>query len=389
MQGQPEIDNAPRQQLVLLNSVADGETHAISPLHRRDLVLLALLGLVAMIAVLYNFVIATPRYASEMSFVVRTLDRSHQRFSFLNVGSGGSGDDDSHAIVAYIESRDMLASINADQFVSRIFSAEGVDAFSAFPSWLAGAGEERFFKHVQDYINVRFDAGTGITSVSVQAFTASDAKRLAERLLAAAEAKVNQLNARAHDAMVSSAEAEYKAADADLGAQLAELAAVQRRTGVIEPGLEAGAAIGVSSDSASALSQINVELANTIRVAPRSPLIQQLQTRRAAILADLGRQLAARSGDKGSLAERIGPYMAVSARLNVAEKRLLGASLALTNARNTASSNRIYIEWISRPGSPDIPAYPRKWFNLLAVVLVAAGLLWIVRSLSDLVMADD
>lgn len=389
MQGQTKIDTAARQQLVLLDSLPDGAPEATSPSRRRDLTLLGLLAFVAAIAVLYNFVIATPRYASEMSFVVRTLDRSHQRFSFLNVGSGGSGDDDSHAIVAYIESRDMLAAINADHFVSRIFGAQGVDAFSAFPSLLGGSGGERFFQHVQNYIEVKFDAGTGITSVTAQAFSAKDAKMLAERMLAASEVKVNQLNARARDAMVGAAAAEYKAADEDLGARLAELAAVQRRTGVIEPALEAGAAIGVSSDTAGTLSQINIELANTIRVAPNSPLIGQLQARRAAILADLGRQSAAKSGGSGSLADRIGPYMAVSAKLHVAEKRLLGASLALTSARNAASGNKIYIEWISRPSTPDIPAYPRKWFNLLAVVLVATGVLWIVRSLSDLVMADD
>lgn len=377
------------QRLALVEARDPAREREVRPRRRRDLWLLAILALVMLGAALYNFVIAAPRYVSEMTFVLRTPAGSKDRLTFLNFGGGGTGADDSHAIVEFIHSRDMVQELNRDGLLDRIFADPQVDMFAAFPSFLAGHSRDDFYKHAQRYLSAEHDAETAITRVSAQAFNPDDARELAQRIKRAAEAKVNQLNSRARGDMLETAEAEADAAAAELADLYQRLAAVQQRVGVIEPGLEAGAAVALSSATAGELDRINIELANVIRVAPKSPQAEQLRNRRAVLEAGLRAQRRRTAGGEGSLAQRLQPYLQLAAERDVVEERLLSATLLLASLRNFSSEERIFIEWIAQPSQPDEALLPRGWWNLMMTLLLASGTLWIARSLSELVMADD
>lgn len=59
-------------QLALIEAREAEVAQAAGPGRKRDLWLLAVLAVITLAAALYNFVIATPRYVSDMSFVLRT-----------------------------------------------------------------------------------------------------------------------------------------------------------------------------------------------------------------------------------------------------------------------------------------------------------------------------
>lgn len=377
------------RELVVLEIDEPTAPAPISLRQRRDRLLIAIFAVAMLVAAVYNFVIATPRYSSEFSYVVRSLDSSRERFSFLNIATSGGGAENSEAIVAYIRSRDMLEEINRDGLISRIYAAPEVDMFNRFPSLLAGSTREDFFHHAQRYIDAQFEHQSNITYVRIEAFSAQEAREVGERVMRASEKMVNALNARARQNLLVAAQGEVESANASLRAVLARLNAARDRSGVLEPKLEAGAAIKVSSASATELARINVELAQTLRVAPQSPGIGQLRARRDALEAELLRQASATAGNAGSLADRIRPYEELTAEREVAEKRLLAASLGLATARNSANRNQFYIERISHPNLSDRPRYPRGFMNLLIVVLVSGAILFILRSLSELVLDDD
>src|SRR6185369_530425 len=95
------------------------------------------------------------------------------------------------------------------------------------------------------------------------------------------------------------------------------------------------------------------------------------------------------AGGPNSLADRIRVSEELTVAQEAAEKRLLGASLALANARSNADRNRLYLEWISQPNRPDEPLYPRRGRNMLLAALLSIAVLWIVRSLSELLYDSD
>jgi BexC/CtrB/KpsE family polysaccharide export inner-membrane protein len=376
-------------QLALIEARDAQVAQAASPKRKRDLWLLAVLAAITLAAALYNFVIATPRYVSDMSFVLRTPAGSQERLTFLNFGGGGTGADDSHAIVAFIESRDLVETINKDGKLAALFADPAVDIFSAFPSVLAGSGRDEFYRHAQKYLRAEYDTETAITHVAVEAFRAEDANAFAQRIKAASESKVNDLNRRARGALVETAQSEVDAISAQLTTLHRGLTDAQQRYGIIDPKLEAGAAVGLSAATARELDRINIELATTIRAAPDSPKVDELRNRRKALEAGLRVQRQRTAGGDASLAQRLEPYLTLAVQRDIAEQHLLAATLALATARNSSTQEHIYIEWIAQPGMPDEPLRPRAWWNVFLTFLIAAGSLWIVRSLSDLVLADD
>jgi BexC/CtrB/KpsE family polysaccharide export inner-membrane protein len=380
-------ERAPR--LAMIEAHEPEYENVTRPGRKRDLWLLAVLCAVMLCTALYNFVIASPRYVSEMSFVLRTPAGSKERLTFLNFGGGGTGADDSHAIVEYMHSRDLIERINQDGMLARVFAAADVDIFSAFPSTLSGRGRDEFHRHAQKYLSAQYDTETAITHVSMEAFNARDANELAQRIKSAAEAKVNELNSRARGALVETAQAEVDASSSELTTLLRRLTAVQQRYGVIEPEMEAGAAIKLSAATASELDRVNIELARVIRAAPNSPNVAELRNRRAALEAGLRGQRQRTAGGNASLAQRLQPYLELAVQRDIAEQRLLAATLALASVRNSSQEEHIYIEWIAQPSLPDEPLLPRGWWNLLLAFLITSGTLWIIRSLSDLVLADD
>lgn len=343
------------------------------------------------VSALYNFIIATPRYASEMAFVVRSSETPRDRLSIVSLGQGGGigTADDSEAVTAYLRSRDILDRIDRDGLVTRTFAHRGLDPVAAFPSLLAGTSHEDFYRHFQAYVHADFDRATDIIHVQVQSFTAADAREIARRLLEASEAMVNRLNQRAQANVVSGAERDLAQASNQLAAILAKMNAARNRDGIIEPELNAGASIKLESGTAAELARIEVQLEQTLRSAPRSPLIGQLRVRRGALENQLARQIGAIAGGNRSLADRLRPYEDLAVRRDIAEKQLMAASLELIGARDSASRQKLYLEEIARINLSDEARYPRRWLNLLLTILISGGLLWIVLSLSELVFGDE
>jgi BexC/CtrB/KpsE family polysaccharide export inner-membrane protein len=380
-------------QLVRLGKIARGSpSDVVSPPQPGSVkawILSVLFVLPVVAALLYNFVIATPRYVSQMAFVVRSIDSSRERISLSGISQSNITADNSEIIADYIKSRDLLHVIDKDQFVTRMFRGEKVDYFSAFPTALSGASREMFHRHFLGYIDVAFNRATNITHIEIQAFDPLAAQRIASRVLKASELKVNQLNSRIRSNLVQGAEREVALASANLADTLSRLAAVRNRNAVLEPKLQSGAAIKLASAAAAELSDAEVQLSQTMRAAPASPLIGQLLARRASLEKELARLTSAAAGGPNSLAARMRSYEALDAQREIAEKRLMAASLSLVRARDSAGRQQLYISRISEPSVPDEPLYPRAWVNLLLTALICGALAWIAVSLAEVVFDDD
>lgn len=375
--------------LTQIEACSDTQVLVRSTRQRRDRALLWLFVAILAITAIYNFVIATPRYASQFSYVVRSATPAHDRFSFMNFSASGESSDNGQAIIAYLGSRDLVGQINRDGLLTRIFSESRVDFLSAFPSALAGHGTEHLFRHFQNYLDAEYDEKSNISYVEVQAFTPQDAQQLAERLRQASEYKVNALNERARAGMTQAAEKEVAAARTDLARALDQLTLARNRGRVIDPKIQSAAAVALAAGLADDLATIQVEIDETRRMAPDNPSLGQLQAKRDALRQQLARESAGMAGGPGSLADRIEGSEALAVVRDAAEKRLLAASLALASARSTADRNRLYIEWISQPSRPDEPRYPRGMRNMALVAALCLGLLWIFRSLSELLFDAD
>jgi len=323
-----------------------------------------------------------------VSFVVRSGTSSGSHFSLMGL-TQGNGQDDSEAIIAFIKSRALLDVIDRDGYIHGVFAQQAADRFSAFPSIFSGHSQEDFYKHFNRFVDAEFVRATGITKIEVQAFSAKDAHEIALRILTASEGLVNRLNARARSGLVKSAEHDVQKASDHLKFTLARVNELRNERRVLEPELEATAAVKLSSGTEEQLAALNVQLAQAMIAAPQSPLIAQLRNRRAAIERELSRQDANQIGGPGALSNRMQDVEEANAERGIAEKRLLAATAGLVTAQRSADRQQLYVERIAEPNVADEPRYPRILFNLFFAVLICGALTWIALSLAELVAGDE
>ncbi len=81
---------------------------------------------------LYNFVIASPRFVSEVSFIVRENKANTGVAALIGEGGLTRSDEASYAVVTYLESRDAVKFLDKDGMLSSIFASDNVDFGSRF-----------------------------------------------------------------------------------------------------------------------------------------------------------------------------------------------------------------------------------------------------------------
>jgi capsular polysaccharide transport system permease protein len=172
---------------------------------------------------LYFGVVASDVYVSESRFIVRSPQK--QQTSGLNAllqGSGFSGfaraQDDVYTVHDYILSRDALALLDDKLQVRTSFSDDAIDRFSRFPGLDFDDSFEALHRYYQKRVIVNLDTLSSISTLTVTAFSAEQARRMNELLLEAAEQLVNKLNERGRQDLIKFAAAEHHPPSANLEA---------------------------------------------------------------------------------------------------------------------------------------------------------------------------
>lgn len=194
-------------------------------------------GLPTLMAAIYFFLIASPRYVSEARFIVRSP--AQPQMSALGVALQGVGftsqASDAFAIHEYITSRDGLAELNRRMDVSEVLAPPGADFIARYPNPLEKRSFESMYKAFPRFVTVGYASQTGISTLRVEAFKPADAQKMADALLNEGEALVNRLNERAMDNAVADAMTRNAAAVRAAGETQAALAAFRNAQRFLDP----------------------------------------------------------------------------------------------------------------------------------------------------------
>ena len=161
-----------------------------------------LIGLVpTLLTGVYLVAFAADRYVSVASFVVRTASKPMGSTGFgalLQMVGFSRSDDDVFSVQDFLRSREAIERLGK-QLPLREFFSTRAEILDAIQSLLYGDTKEEFYKYAENFVDVVYNSTTGITTLTVQAFRPQDAYQMATALLALAEEKVNELNARIRD----------------------------------------------------------------------------------------------------------------------------------------------------------------------------------------------
>lgn len=344
---------------------------------------LLIVALPTVLAAFYFLLIASPRYVSEARFVVRSSNTSQPSAMglALNVVGFSSSPNEAFAVHEYLTSRDSLKQINDKFDLSKVFNKPGIDMLSRYPLPWQKPSEEALFKTYKRALNVGYDSTTGISTISVTAFTPTEAQRLNLALLENGETLVNELNKRAAANAVKDAESDRAVAQTSADTAQRELTAFRTSARFIDPRTVATENTQIIATLSVTIAQLTAERDQLAVEAPASPQLAPLSRRIAGLQAQIDQARARMAGNSDSLAPKVGTYEDLLLKREIAERRVTQSEAALLAAQQEANRQKLYLERIVNPNLPDKGTEPKRLRSILTVLLsalLAYGLGWLI-----------
>ncbi|MBV9551721.1 MAG: capsule biosynthesis protein [Alphaproteobacteria bacterium] len=347
------------------------------------------MALPVLVAAIYYFGIAADQYTAEFRLNLRTVDipRVEPLIVLGSDMSHGGGAAESQIVAQYIASRAIVDELDPALDLRRMFAGPPADFWArlALP-----ASIEDLVYFWKRQIDGFYDTSTGAIVVHVRAFTAEDALRLAQAIVAASERLINELSARARRDSVGQAEAELAAAEGRLKASLAAIREFRDREGLIDPGKAADATATLATKLRDDWLKANAELA-TLKAYMHddAPGVRVIKARIRSLEAQqrsLAREMTGASPMAGAaaapaLSQTLGSYEPLDAERRFAEAAYQHALQGLDRARENADRQHVYIESFVPPSLPQTALYPRRWRDVGAVALVALAV-WAIGLLA-------
>lgn len=323
-------------------------------------------------AAVYYGLIVSDRYVSESRFLVRSVNKpaSEGISSYLRDFGIARANDDAYAIQEYLYSRDAMTAVMRRVNLRTVYTRPEGDLFTRYSPWGRDT-DEAFYRYFKQQLTVTKDDETGITSVTVSAYRAADAKAIMDALVALSEEQINILNVRARRDTL--AQAQQTLAQAETGLTDATLALTQYRNASenVDPMKSAGAAVDRGATLDQSLAMLQVNLQTMLAKAPDNPAIPAVRGRIAALESQIAQQQGDLTGKTDGLSEKLGNYEELKVRQELAGKIYETAQAQLETARQEAIRQQIYIATVVHPNLPDDAIEPRRWRYFLTVALLS------------------
>lgn len=323
-----------------------------------------------MLAILYFGLIASDRYVSVSTFVVRSPQKSTSvsgLSAFLqNVGFSRSTDD-SYVVNDFILSRDAVNQLQTDLNIKERYSGKRIDLLSRFDPVGVDGSSESFYDYYKNKVSVSLDSASSISTLTVKAYDAEDAYEINQKLLEKAENLVNKLNERGRLDMIVNAEDSVKRAEQRALEASVNLASYRAKNQVFDVDKQAQMQMQLISKLQDQLILINTQLAQVRAITPENPQIEILKQREQSVRLEIAKETQKTLGPQNSLNQKAMEYEKLTLEKDFAIKQLASALATLEQSKAEASKKQLYLERISEPRKPDSAVEPKRIKMILSV----------------------
>jgi capsular polysaccharide transport system permease protein len=355
----------------------------VVPFHRKYRLELLTLALPIAFGVLYQVVIAAPRYISESEFMVRTLGSSDMGniATLLTDQKVTRASDETYAVSAYMTSRDAVDALVRNDRLRDALASPQADFINRFPNFYTRDTRERLYWHFQDFVDLSVSSESGIAKLDAVAFTPQDALALNKGMLRNAENFVNKLNTRIFADSLNLAAAEVEALKTKFTEIEARLTAYRNTQSVLDPNKEVADTLTRIGALMTKLSQAESEMAQTTSLTPRSPQLASLASQATALRDQIATERARMAGDRGSLAGKFAEFDRIVLDRTLASKQLEAALAQYDKSRADATRQHFYLQTVVDPEAPDMATRPRRLINIAAIAALSLCFYSIARAI--------
>jgi capsular polysaccharide transport system permease protein len=192
-------------------------------------------------AIIYFGVIASDVYITESKFVVKSTEQGSPPSldGLLGRMGVGSSNTDAWGIQSYSLSRDALSKLDKELQVKQHYSSSEIDPFNRFPAiriW--DKSFEWFHEYYLGKVTVLVDPITSVNTLTVRAYNPEIALKINQSLLSLSEELVNQLNLRARQDLMKSAQREVDIAKNKIQDLSKEISLIRRKAESKDPDVQ-------------------------------------------------------------------------------------------------------------------------------------------------------
>jgi capsular polysaccharide transport system permease protein len=388
-----------------------------------------------MIGAVYLFAVATPRYVSTASFIVRSVPQSNpdgplqmmlqqatmqigyssatqlgtstamqssqpnptnvqqsaaalpmvqtQGSSSITPAGGATIDlDETYAVDAYLTSRDVVGQMAKNNDLRGILSRREGDFLFRYPTFWLPDDREFFYQRFKWMVSTDVNDYTLINTIEVNAFRPEDAHALANAMLEYAEARVNDLNRRANDDELAEANSFLSRAQKEVDGAEAELQAYRNASGSIDPNAVAQSKLQLVQGLETQLAQVRATIAQQIAMAPTSPNLAPLRAQAKSIRDQINKRENEITGSSAAEADKLEKYDKLTTRAQLAATTLAAAVAERDQARQDNVRRHDFIQVIARPNlSRDYARYPHVIVDLLVLLGLCLAAFYSIRKI--------
>lgn len=351
-----------------------------------------LIQLVFILAILicgYWLFIASDRYESSASMIIRKTDSLTQQsvdLPLLISGVSSASRPDQLLLREYLLSADMLKKLDDKLKLRHHYSDSHYDIFSRL--WQEDTPMELFQRYFEKRVSVDYDEFAGVLRVKVQAYDAKTAHAIAAAMVAEGERYMNQLGHEMAETQVN-----YLVNQVQVSLQRSQqanqlLVEYQNKKGMLSPQATAESISSIISGLESQRAQLQTQLATLPKSldADHPNLVMLRQA-----IASVNSQIAQ---EKARLANPSGKTLNVSMeefqrlQMDAAFKQdVYKSSLAaLEKGRFDAARMLDKVSVLQSPSLPEFPLEPRRLYSILATLIIAAMLAGTLKLLEGIVL---
>lgn len=356
------------------------------------LVSFAMTFVLPMIAsVAYYAFVASPRYASEVRFVLRSSAPmlSRDRYSSSTVEPKAKIVQDTAVLLNYIDSPAMVQDLEKNISLKEHYGRDDIDVLSRLK---ADANQDDVLKYWRKHYSASVNPKSGIVELEVTGYTAEQARELLQLVLRLSEQQVNKLSSGMWDDLLRTTQQDVDDAMREVGDLRGKLRDIQNATGVFDLDLSAErlstVLTGVEANIADLESRRSALLQT---VGKGSPQLSELERRLDGLKTEADRlRDSAAGGQKDTLSGYATAFENAQLNLKLGEDRLKSAITDLEKVKLVSSLQLVYVDNFTQPTLPDFPKYPKIMLNLFfatlifgSVAAVACGLLALFRKKMD------
>lgn len=327
------------------------------------------------LSIVYFGLIASDVYISESRFVVYSPSQNFSASGLSSLLGSMTGNNSSSAandIHDYIDSWDAMTALDRTYDLKSVFGNRSIDVIDRFGGLLYPfVNNVELHRYYRSMVQDSIDSTSGITKLTVQAYSAADAKKINAFLLQKSQDIVNQMNDTAHRKAVSYAQDQVELAEKNLRSATLTLAQYRNRQKIFSPPAQSALQLTMVSKLQEQLI-VEKNRFDAIRThAPKNPQLSVLAGNIRTLEKQIGEETEKVSGSDQSLASKDIKYEGLVVDQMLAQKLLEAAVTSLEQAKITAQKQELYLETISQPNLPDASQKPKRFQDILATLLVS------------------